>query len=610
MNNEKSPLGFFQDNLFNKLIVDNFAGGGGASTGIELATGRPVDIAINHDEEAIAMHRQNHPYTQHYCESVWDVDPVKVTAGRTVGIAWFSPDCKHFSKAKGGKPVDKHIRGLAWIVLRWAAKVRPEVIFLENVEEFLTWGRVRKGKPVEKDKGNTFKKWCGQLVALGYTIDWRVLKACDYGVPTSRKRLYLVARCDGKQIVFPEPTHGKGKKPYRAAADIIDWSIPCPSIFEREKPLVPATLRRIAKGLDRFVIKAKKPFIIDDTAFTVMQYHSERGENETRSQGLKNPLNTVDGSNRYGLVGAALSPFIEQANFENVPLDSREPLSTVTGINKHRMVAPKIQPFVVQNFGGNYNGVGSSIETPLPTVTAKDHNSIGCAFISKFNQYSMGQDPKEPLDTVMAGATRFSACTAFISKYYGGTYRGAGSDATAPLDTITAEERHAIVAPFLSSFYKGGGSAQADSVDKPLHTILAKEKHAVVTVKLTAADREANNLGHWEQVRQILNDYAGYDLKDDEILLFKVNGEVVFISDIGMRMLLPKELYAAQGFPSDYKFEFDWNGKPYSKKAQVARCGNSVCPQMAEMLVRANVTDMAYKKPIRTMRELEKAIAV
>lgn len=574
MNDGKSQWRFFQDNLFNKLIVDNFAGGGGASTGIELATCRPVDIAINHDEEAIAMHRQNHPYTQHYCESVWDVDPVKVTAGRTVGIAWFSPDCKHFSKAKGGKPVDKHIRGLAWIVLRWAAKVRPEVIFLENVEEFLTWGRVRKGKPVEKDKGNTFKKWCGQLAALGYTIDWRVLKACDYGVPTSRKRLYLVARCDGKPIVFPEPTHGKGKKPYKAAADIIDWSIPCPSIFEREKPLVPATLRRIAKGLDRFVIKAKKPFIIDDTAFSVMQYHSERGENETRSQGLKNPLNTIDGSNRYGLVGTTLSPFVEQLNYENVPIDARSPLSTQTSVNHHRIMAPKIQPFVVQNFGGNYNGAGSDIETPLPTVTAQDHNSIGCAF---------------------------------VSKYYG---HGDGTALEAPLDTVTAKDRHALVVPFCSSFYKGNGSAQADSVKNPLHTILGSNKHAVVTVKLTAADRQANTLGHWEQVRQILNDYAGYDLKDDEILLFNVNGDVVFISDIGMRMLLPKELYAAQGFPSDYKFEFDWNGKPYSKKAQVARCGNSVCPQMAEMLVRANVTEMAYKKPIRTMRELEKAIAV
>ena len=554
----------YQDNLFNKLIVDNFAGGGGASTGIELATGRPVDIAINHDEEAIAMHRQNHPYTQHYCESVWDVDPVKVTAGRTVGIAWFSPDCKHFSKAKGGKPVDKHIRGLAWIVLRWAAKVRPEVIFLENVEEFLTWGRVRKGKPVEKDKGNTFKKWCGQLSALGYTIDWRVLKACDYGVPTSRKRLYLVARCDGKPIVFPEPTHGKGKKPYRAAADIIDWSIPCPSIFEREKPLVPATLRRIAKGLDRFVIKAKKPFIIP------IGYGERTGQ----------------------------TPRVN---------DIEAPLSTIVSSVKQNVVEPYLTPFVVQNFGGNYNGAGSGVETPLPTVTAKDHNAIGCAFISKFNQYSMGQDPKEPLDTVMAGATRFSACTAFISKYYG---HGDGTVLEAPLDTVTAKDRHALVSPFLSSFYKGNGSAQADSAKNPLHTILGSNKHAVVTVRLTAADREANNLGHWAQVRQILNDYAGYDLKDDEILLFNVNGEVVFISDIGMRMLLPRELYAAQGFPSDYKFEFDWNGKPYSKKAQVARCGNSVCPQMAEMLVRANMTEMAYKKPIRTMRELEKTIAV
>lgn len=491
----------YQDNFLQGLVVDSFAGGGGASTGIEFALGRPVDIAINHDEEAIAMHRINHPYTKHYCESVWDIDPVQVCAGRSVDILWASPDCKHFSKAKGGKPVDKKIRGLAWVVLRWAAKVCPRIIFLENVEEFKTWGPVRHGKPVASKKGETFAKFIGQLRALGYSVDWRELRACDYGSPTSRKRLYLIARCDGKPIIFPEPTHGPGKKPYKSAADVIDWTVPCPSIFEREKPLVPATLRRIAKGLDRFVIKAKKPFIMDTT----------------------------------------LSPFVEQANFENIPLDTREPLSTVTGINKHRLVAPKIQPF--------------------------------------------------------------------ISKYYGGTYRGAGSDASAPLDTITAEERHALVIPFLSSFYKGGGSAQADGVDKPLHTILAKEKHAVVTVRLTAADREANSLGHWEQVRQMLNDYAGYDLKDDEILLSNVNGEVFFISDIGMRMLLSKELYAAQGFPSDYKFEFDWNGKPYSKKAQVARCGNSVCPQMAEMLVRANVKELTYKTTINSMKQLEELIA-
>lgn len=491
----------YQDNFLQGLVVDSFAGGGGASTGIEFALGRPVDIAIDHDPAAIEMHRENHPYTRHYCESVWDIDPVQVCAGRSVDILWASPDCKHFSKAKGGKPVDKKIRGLAWVVLRWAAKVRPRIIFLENVEEFQTWCPVRHGKPVPSKKGETFRKFVGQLEDLGYVVDWRELRACDYGAPTSRKRLYLIARCDGKPIIFPEPTHGPGKKPYKSAADVIDWTVPCPSIFEREKPLVPATLRRITKGLDRYVIKAKKPFIMDTT----------------------------------------LSPFVEQANFENIPLDTREPLSTVTGINKHRLVAPKIQPF--------------------------------------------------------------------ISKYYGGTYRGAGSDASAPLDTITTEERHALVIPFLSSFYKGGGSAQADGVDKPLHTILTKEKHAVVTVRLTAADREANSLGHWEQVRQILNGYAGYDLKDDEILLSNVNGEVFFISDIGMRMLLSKELYAAQGFPSDYKFEFDWNGKPYSKKAQVARCGNSVCPQMAEMLVRANVKELTYKTTINSMKQLEELIA-
>lgn len=592
----------YQDNLLNELIVDNFAGGGGASTGIELAVGRPVDIAINHDPEAIAMHKQNHPYTQHYCESVWDVDPVKACGGRPVGIAWFSPDCKHFSKAKGGKPVDKHIRGLAWIVLRWAAKVRPRVIFLENVEEFLTWGPVRKGKPVEKYKGKTFEKFIGQLKDLGYVVDWRILKSCDYGVPTSRKRLYLVARCDGQPIVFPAPTHGKGKKPYKSAADIIDWSIPCPSIFEREKPLVPATLRRIARGLDRFVINAKKPFIvpigygervgqkprvndIEEPLSTIVssckqniiEPYLTKFNDVSKGQSIKVPLETVmAGAIRFARVDTVLSPFVEQANYENVPIDVRKPLSTHTSVVHHRLVTPKIKPFIMQNYGGNYSGAGSDIDKPLPTITAQDHNAVGCAF---------------------------------ISKYYGGTYKGAGSDIKAPLDTITAEERHAVVAPFMTHFYKGNGTAQADSVTSPVHTVTANNKTGVITVRLTAADKTANDLGHWEEVRQILNEYAGYTLAEDEILLFNINGEKHFISDIGMRMLVPKELYAAQGFPSDYKFEFDYNGKPYSKKAQVARCGNSVCPQMATMLVRANVVDMAYRRPLHTMEDLEQAIA-
>ena len=272
-----------QISLWEEKIVDSFAGGGGASTGIELATGRVVDIAINHDPDAILMHKTNHPHTTHYQASVWDVDPLEVTHGSPVGLLWASPDCKHFSKAKGGKPVEKKIRGLAWIVLRWAGTVRPRVIILENVEEFQTWGPVRKGKPVKKLSGQTFHKWLGQLEALGYTVEWRELVAADYGAPTTRKRFFLIARCDGRPIVWPEPTHAPAdspevkaglKKPWRSAAEIIDWSLPAPSIFASKeeirerygvaavRPLAKNTMRRVARGVDKFVIKSATPFIV------------------------------------------------------------------------------------------------------------------------------------------------------------------------------------------------------------------------------------------------------------------------------------------------------------------------------------------------------------
>lgn len=255
-----------------EIIVDNFAGGGGASTGIEMATGYSVDIAINHDPDAIRMHMANHPSTKHYCESVWDVDPIKVCKGRPVGLAWFSPDCKHFSKAKGGKPKDKNIRGLAWVALRWAGKVRPRVIMLENVEEFKTWGPLNRGhRPIKAKQGTTYKKFLSQLKDLGYEVETRELVAADYGAPTTRKRFFMIARCDGKKIVWPEPTHAPRdsikvaageKEPYVSAADIIDWSIPCPSIFERKKPLAENTMRRIARGLQKYVFDNPEPFII------------------------------------------------------------------------------------------------------------------------------------------------------------------------------------------------------------------------------------------------------------------------------------------------------------------------------------------------------------
>ena len=276
-----------------ELIVDNFAGGGGASTGIELAIGRSVDIAINHDPAAIAMHKANHPTSKHYCESVWEVDPMEATAGDKVGLAWFSPDCKHFSKAKGGKPVEKKIRGLAWIVLKWAGKVRPRVIILENVEEFQTWGPLKKGRPIKNRKGETFRKWKEQLESLGYVVDHRELKACDYGAPTIRKRFFLIARCDGKKIVWPEPTHGNPNslevqagllKPWKTAADIIDWEIPCKSIFERKKPLAENTLKRIAKGLEKFVFNNPEPFIVSI---------GQTGFSKDRSRSIHDPLNTI-----------------------------------------------------------------------------------------------------------------------------------------------------------------------------------------------------------------------------------------------------------------------------------------------------------------------------
>lgn len=266
-------LGFVESTyaLIEELLVDGFAGGGGASEGMEEATGRPVDIAINHDADAIAMHMVNHPQTKHYCEDVFAVDPREATQGRPVGLAWFSPDCKHFSKAKGGKPVEKKIRGLAWVALRWAASVRPRIIILENVEEFLAWGPVVDGQPCPERKGQTFELFIARLRRLGYVVEHKCLRASDYGTPTIRKRFFLIARCDGQPIVWPAITHGDPSKPgfkksglkvWRTAASIIDWSLPCPSIFERKKPLADNTLRRIARGIDKFVINNPKPFIV------------------------------------------------------------------------------------------------------------------------------------------------------------------------------------------------------------------------------------------------------------------------------------------------------------------------------------------------------------
>ena len=366
----------------NEIFVDNFAGGGGASTGIEMAIGRDVDIAINHDPAAIAMHRANHPGTKHYCESVWDVDPVDACSGHPVALAWFSPDCKHFSKAKGGKPKSKEIRGLAWIAVKWAKTVKPRVIMLENVEEFKDWGPLRKdGHPDRRSIGKTFKRFIHALQRYGYRVEHRELRACDYGAPTTRKRFFLIARCDDKPIVWPEPTHGNPdslmvrsglERPYRTAAEIIDWSIPCPSIFGRKKPLCENTMRRIAKGLKKFVLDNPDPFVVkkevsESTPFIMVNEFKNKGSD------IKEPLHTILTGNHHYLVTPAIITYHGEKTPDEVRGQSvNRPIDVIDTSNRYGLVTA----FISKYFAGGYDGAGSNIKTPLPTVTAVDHNAL------------------------------------------------------------------------------------------------------------------------------------------------------------------------------------------------------------------------------------------
>lgn len=438
--------------MMNEIVVDNFAGGGGASTGIEIAIGRSVDIAINHDPAAIAMHRANHPDTEHYTEDVWKVDPVEACRGRKVGLAWFSPDCKHFSRAKGSKPVSAKIRGLAWVAVKWAKAVRPRVIMLENVEEFQDWGRLNaNGMPDPEHRGETFRRFVGQLRRLGYAVEWRLLRACDYGAPTSRKRLFLIARCDGKPIVWPDPTHADPeslealagvKKPWVPVADCIDWSIPCPSIFASSeeiwrdygvravRPLAEKTLKRIAAGIRKF---RDRPFLI--------QYHDSK---DFRGQGVDEPIMTVDASNRYGLC---------------------------------------------------------------------------MAFLTQFNNHTDGTNPDEPIPTMTAQSNHFGLCKAFLTSYY-------------------------------------GASMSATDVHEPMPTQTGRDRFGLVVVR----------------------------------------GNEYRITDIGLRMLTPRELFDAQGFPHDYIIDRDADGNAYPRSEQVAKCGNAVCPPIPTALVRANLPEMCREE--------------
>lgn len=417
-----------------ELVVDNFAGGGGASIALEAAIGRPVDIAINHDEQALCMHRANHPYTHHEVADVWDVDPRAMCAGRPVQVAWFSPDCTHHSKAKGGKPRKKEIRGLAWVVIRWAATVRPRIIFLENVEEFEQWGPLGPdGRPCPQRIGITFKSFVRQLEKYGYRVDWQNLVASDYGAPTTRKRLFLVARCDGQPIQWPAPTHGNPKapgfkgsrlKPWRTAAECIDWSLPCPSIFERKRPLADNTLRRIARGIDRFVVNNPKPFIV-----------SYYGRDQFRGQSIDEPLRTQTTENRFALVCPTLAT-IDHGSSQNGAWSAEHPITTVTSKARHALVCA----FLAKH----YTGVtGHGLEQPIGTVTATDHHSLVTSHLVKMRGSNTGQPVTEPLQTICAGGTHFGEVRAFLIKYYssGGQWQGLDE----PMHTITGNARLGLV---------------------------------------------------------------------------------------------------------------------------------------------------------------------
>lgn len=560
--------------IHSELVVDLFAGGGGASTGIEQAIGRAVDVAINHDAEAISLHQANHPQTVHYCSDVFEVDPVAVTRGQPVGLLWASPDCKHFSKAKGGKPVSKKIRSLANVVIKWAKLVQPRVICLENVEEFQQWGPLvsrtvtkiddagRSYDAVEQypcpdRKGETFAKWKQALVRLGYTIEHHELRACDFGAPTIRKRLFLVARRDGMPIVWPEPTHAapaslavkaKKLKPWRTAAECIDWSIPAPSIFERSKPLAEATCRRIAKGIMRYVVDAANPFIVPLT--------HQGGD---RTEDIAKPFNTITGANRGEK--ALIVPTLIQTGYGERPGQSPrvpgldKPMGTLVGSQKHALVSA----FLAKHYTGV---VGSDMAAPVATVTSVDHHSLVTANLINMGhgeQCSTGakrwsdgtRDIRSPLNTVTASSVSAALVTSNLVKLRGDNV---GSATDEPLHTISAQgTHHAEVRAFLIKYY---GTDQDPALREPLHTITTKDRFGLVTVR----------------------------------------GEEYAIVDIGLRMLTPRELYRAQGFPEGYQIDFGADGKPLTKTAQVRMCGNSVCPPLSCAIVSANYAETAAQR--------------
>ncbi len=615
---QKKQIDRYQVSCFQEIFVDLFAGGGGSSMGIEQALCLPIFAAVNHDPDAIAQHAANHKWTKHYQTSVWDVEPETICEGRPVGLLWASPDCKHFSKARGGKPVNKNIRSLSWVVLKWALDVRPRVLMMENVEEIQTWGPliyVKRGNqkvwiPDPEHAGETFMAFIGMLTTgvpedhpaleeacyylhvrkddpkrqqlingLGYKVEYRELVAADLGAPTTRKRFMLCGRCDGKPIVWPARTHAprnseevkSGKlKPWRSAAEIIDWSLPSYSIFDTKeqikekygvnaiRPLADNTMKRVICGVDKHTLKSAAPFIVQQKF-------------NNPAQDINNPLSTITSVGAHELVNPVIAPNLIQYHTEKDgeiarTADLQKPIPTIDAANRHGLVTAQL----VEYYG---NGQSVGVSEPLHTVTSHDRDALALAHIQKFYGGVVGSECTDPLPTVTA-IDHNALCVAHVVKFKG---QELGTSPAEPLPTITAQSC-------------AGGYAECRSL----------------LVKVDSCQ----GLGHWPKIRALLNQYCGYQLQGDEIILLIIRGVAYFIADILLRMLTPRELYNAMGFPPDYIIDVDHLGKPYPKSKQVARCGNAVCPPMARAMVQANFPEYCVAIDIKTLAQFHSQICV
>lgn len=575
------------------LIVNLFAGGGGTSVGMRQALGRDPDIAIDHDELAVAMHAANHPDTEHYQTDVWAVLPRQATRGRPVGMLWASPDCTHHSRAKGGPPIrDEKKRDLAWVVARWVEEVRPKVIIIENVEEFLEWGPLDCDKKIIKSqKGVTFRSFVKRIRRHGYRVEWECLRACDYGAPTSRRRLFIIARCDGMPIVWPAPTHGDPKSrevqsgellPWRTAAETIDWSIPCPSIFERSKPLADKTLKRIAEGIKRYVIEASEPFIVNLT-------------HGVRTESAAEPLRTITGAHRgeKAIVVPCVSSFYGQKGNESRCRVLDKPIATITGDPRHALIAPCLTRIGQTGGKGKYC---NSAQDPLTTITSKAEHLVIDPHLQRQFGNSVGQSLDDPVGTIMpGGGGKTALVAAFLAKHYGGVV---GQGLERPIGTVTGVDHHSLVT---SNLIKSKGTSKAgQAVDDPLHTVQGSQHYGEVRAFLVKYFGTA--IG--QPSESPLHTITGKDR--EAVVTVDIYGEPWAIADIGMRMLSPRELFLAQGFPEDFKIDIertDKRGKSriISKEAKVKLCGNSVCPPIAEALVKANLIGTALPQMKRQM---------